>query len=154
MLELIVACLNLYFLLLVVSYILLSSPKIPEAYGLLLLGPGCLLTLAIPGYLLLAEAEEALNKALREPLVLALIFLLSFTLLYALLRNVLRGVFGDKRVDEVIAICVAAYGATSGVMFFLLLAGAGLALASLALHIFVAKALLNAARKSRSRYSI
>ena len=145
----------MYFLLVVISYMLLSNPEINQLWG------GILLAFSLLALISACYALEEYTKALAEfvkkdPLILAMFFLAAWLLLYTVLKHSLppEGLF-SKNIEEVMMLIISAYGALLGAFFIIyVISPFGVILAIFILHLFVCRKVLKLATLAReTRYN-
>jgi hypothetical protein len=143
-LSLVSAGFGAYFLLVVISYMLLSSPDVDWLWGVISLILSWVV-IAILGYYITEEnLALIINFISANPGVLVLLFILTWLDLYAIMRQFTEGTFDSKDIDEIMALLASFYGAFLGTfLFFLLVAG----FAVILLHLIVCiKVLMHAIR--------
>jgi uncharacterized protein YhhL (DUF1145 family) len=133
-----------YFFLLVISYMLLSSPDVDWLWGVTSLILSWVVV-AVLGYYITEESLYLITNFISaNPLVLVLLFILTWFVLYTIMRQFTEGTFDSKDVDEIMALLVSFYGAFLGTFLFLILV-AGFAV--VLIHLFVSiKVLMHATR--------
>jgi hypothetical protein len=131
-----------YFLLIVISYILLSNPDIDPLRGILLL-TFSFVAVAVPSCYVVVVRAEMLTKLLSGSIaaVAALVFF-AWLFLYILLKRVrpAKGLVSSRGAEEAVYITVAAYGALQGA--YLLVANTLLVAAAFTLvllHLFICR---------------
>jgi uncharacterized protein YhhL (DUF1145 family) len=143
-LSLVSAGFGAYFLLVVISYMLLSSPDVNWLWGVISLILSWVV-IAIVGYYITEEnLSLIINFISANPGVLVLLFILTWLALYTIMRQFTEGTFDSKDIDEIMALLASFYGAFLGTfLFFLLVAG----FAVILLHLIVCiKVLMHAIR--------
>jgi len=133
-----------YFFLLVISYMLLSSPDVNWLWGVI----SSILSwvvVAVLGYYITEESLYLITNFISaNPLVLVLLFILTWLALYTIMRQFTEGNFDSKDIDEIMALLASFYGAFLGTFLFLILV-AGFAV--VLIHLFVSiKVLMHATR--------
>jgi hypothetical protein len=125
-----------YFLIVVISYMLLSSPDVDWLWGVISLILSWVVV-AILGYYITEENLALITNFISaNPLVLVLLFILTWLVLYTIMRQFTEGTFDSKDVDEIMALLASFYGAFFGTFLFLILV-AGFAI--VLIHLFVHK---------------
>jgi len=121
-----------YFLLMVISYILLSSPDVDWLWGVISLILSWVVV-AVLGHYITEEYFYVFTKFISGN-ILAQVLLLFFTwlVLYAIMRRFTEGAFDSRDLDEIAALLASFYGAFLGTFFFfMILAGFAIILANL-----------------------
>jgi hypothetical protein len=143
-LSLVSAGFGAYFLLVVISYMLLSSPDVDWLWGVISLILSWVV-IAILGYSLTEEnLALIINFISANPGVLVLLFILTWLALYTIMRQFTEGVFNSKDVDEIMALLASFYGAFLGTFLFLIFV-TGFAIVLIHLFIYI-KLLMHAIR--------
>jgi uncharacterized protein YhhL (DUF1145 family) len=143
-LSLVSAGFGAYFLLVVISYMLLSSPDVNWLWGVISLILSWVVVAVLGYYITEENLYLIINFISANPLVLVLLFILTWLVLYKIMKQFTEGAFDSKDVDEIMALLASFYGAFFGTfLFFLLVAGFAVVL----LHLFVfIKVLMHATR--------
>jgi len=130
--TLVAAGFSAYFLLLVISYMLLSSPDVDWLWGVISLILSWVVV-AVLGHYITEEYFYVFTKFISGN-ILAQVLLLFFTwlVLYAIMRRFTEGAFDSRDLDEIAALLASFYGAFLGTFFFfMILAGFAIILANL-----------------------
>jgi hypothetical protein len=93
-----------YFLIVVISYMLLASPDVDWLWGVISLILSWVVV-AIPGYYLTEEKLALIiNFISANPGVLVLLFLLTLLALYKIMKQFTEGASDSKDIDEIMAL--------------------------------------------------
>jgi len=131
-----------YFLILVISYILLLNPDIEPFWGGILLAFS-LIAIIAPGY----AAIKALLKILSSsPMLLLLLILLFWLIFYPLARSLIK----TKSKEDEFFIFLLSLGI---VLFSSVMLEAGVAFAMLILHLHISKRIWRLASRAREKVS-
>uniref|UniRef100_A0A7C1GJ56 Uncharacterized protein n=1 Tax=Thermofilum adornatum TaxID=1365176 RepID=A0A7C1GJ56_9CREN len=126
-----------YFLLLVISYLLLSYPDVLPSRGVILLALS-LVVLIPPGYVVIKAMWRVLGSM---PVVLFLLILLLWPIFYLLIKDFVK--------DDSLALLFS-FGT---VLFFTLVTEAGAAFAALVIHLSISKRVWSLASRAREKAS-
>uniref|UniRef100_A0A7C1PC59 Uncharacterized protein n=1 Tax=Thermofilum pendens TaxID=2269 RepID=A0A7C1PC59_THEPE len=149
--TLVAAGFSAYFLLLVISYMLLSNPDIDQVWGGLLLALS-LLVVVIPSYYVVEEYQKLFIEFITgNTLAFAILIFFAWLFLYTFLKLLrpAKGLFSSGCAEEVIYITIAAYGALHGAYFLVANMPLGVALAVILLHLFICREVLKLAMRVR-----
>ena len=141
-----------YFLLIVISYILLSNPGIDPIWGGLLLASS-LVAVAVPSYYVVEEYQGMLIKLLSGSIAaMAALIFFAWLFLYILLRRVrpAKGLVPSKGAEEAVYITVAAYGALQGAYLLVANTLLGVAFTLVLLHLFICREVWRLALRTRN----
>ena len=140
----------MYFLLVVISYMLLSNPEINQLWG------GILLAFSLLALISVCYALEEHTKALAEfvkkdPLILAMLFLAAWLLLYTVIKHSfppdLKKAFPFM---DLMMLIISVYGALLGVFLIIyVILPFGAIFAIFILHLFVCRKVLKLATLAR-----
>jgi uncharacterized membrane protein len=155
-LAVVVAGFGAYFLLMVISYMLLSSPDVNELWGRLLSALS-LLPVVVPGYLIVDEYQHVLVEFISGN-VLAFVLLCFFAwlfLYYFLKRSkaiseIIEEIFGSSKwAKEVTILVISIYGTAFGAYLLLAVVAPTVWFVVIILHLYLCIKMWELARRVR-----
>lgn len=155
----VVAGFGVYFLLMVISYMLLSSPYVNELWGRLLSALS-LLPVVVPGYLIVDEYQHVLVEFISGN-VLAFVLLCFFAwlfLYYSLKRSkaiseIIEEIFGSSKwAKEVTILAISIYGTAFGAYLLLAVTAPAVWFVVITLHLYLCIKMWELARRVRFQH--
>jgi len=128
-----------YFFLMVISYMLLSSPDVNELWGRLLSALS-LSAVVVPGYLIVDEYQHVLAEFIGgNVLAFVLFWFFAWLFLYYSFRRsgITKRILSSSRAEELATLVISAYGAAFGAYFLLAMTAVAVAFVAATLHLYL-----------------